>query len=253
MKGLGNGIAEKQGDGYVLNGTKLFVPYANSAKHLLVVGRTGSGDSENGITLFMVDAKSDGIDIEEMPTAARDMKCAVQFKDVSVSKNNILGEVDNGWQIVDHLLQYGGVLKAAEMSGGTQAALDLAVKYSKERHQFGKPIGSFQALQHRMVQMLTEVDGLKFMVYEAAFNINDGISDKMLNSMAKIKANKAYHRVCFDASNIFGAIGWTEEMDISLYLLRTKANENDGGPTSIHEEIVAMELDNYEPEYLSML
>lgn len=245
--------ATAQGDGFVLNGTKLFVPYANAAKQLLVVGRTGSGSSEEGITLFMVDAKSDGVEIEEIPTAARDMKCAVRFKDVSVSRDNVLGEVNNGWQIVDYVLQYGAVLKAAEMSGSLQSALDLAVKYSKERHQFGKPIGSFQSLQHRMVDMLTIVDGLKYLVYEASWHMSEGQPDRMLNSMVKVKANQAYHRVCFDAVCIFGAIGWTEEMDISLYLLRAKANENDGGTTDIHEERVAVELENYEPEYLAML
>ncbi len=247
-------IATTEGDGFVLNGMKLFVPYANSAKKLLVVGRTRQSENpEDGITLFMVDAKSNGIEIEEIPTAARDMKCEVRFTNVKVAKDDVLGEVDGGWKIVDYVLQYGAVLKAAEMSGGVQAALEIATNYAKERYQFGKPIGSFQSLQHRLVNMLTEVDGLKNLVYEAAWNMSEGTPDRMLNSMVKVKANRAYHRVCYDAVYIHGAIGWTEEMDISLYLLRAKANENDCGGTDFHNERIAAELENYEPDFLAMM
>ncbi len=244
--------ATPQGDGFVLNGTKLFVPYANSAGKFLVVGRTGGRNSEDGITLFLVDADKVGIDLEEIPTAARDRKFAVRFDNVTVAKDDVLGEVDKGWEIVDDILQYGSVLKSAEMSGSLQAALALAVKYAKERHQFNKPIGAFQSLQHRMVNMLTMVDGLKILVYEAAWHMNEGNPDRMLNSMVKVKANKAYHRVCYDAVYIHGAIGWTEEMDISLYLLRAKANENDSGTTEVHEALIAGEIETYTPEFLSM-
>lgn len=245
--------ATPQGDGFALNGTKLFVPYANSAQQFLVVGRTGGGNSKDGITLFLVEAEKEGIDLEEIPTAARDGKYAVSFDNVVVAKDAVLGQVDNGWEIVDYILQYGSILKSAEMSGSLQAALDLAVRYAKERHQFNKPIGSFQSLQHRMVNMLTMVDGLKILVYEAAWHMNEGKPDRMLNSMVKVKANKAYHRVCYDAVYIHGAIGWTEEMDISLYLLRAKANENDSGTTEVHEALIAEELEACEPEFLSMM
>lgn len=245
--------AVADGEGFVLNGTKLFVPYANSAKNLLVAGRTGSeANPEAGISMFMVDAKSQGVDIEVIPTAARDMKCEVRLNNVKVSSEDVLGEVGGGHAIMDYLLQYGAVLKAAEMSGGVQEALEIANKYAKERYQFGKPIGSFQSIQHRLVKMLTEVDGLKNLVYEAAWNINEGAMDRMLNSMVKVKANKAYHRVCYDAVYIHGAIGWTEEMDISLYLLRAKANENDCGGTDFHNERIAVELESYEPDFLAL-
>ncbi|MFO7964525.1 MAG: acyl-CoA dehydrogenase family protein [Desulfobacterales bacterium] len=247
-------FATPDGDGFVLNGTKMFVPYATSAKKLLVVARTRQAENpEDGVTVFITDANAEGIEIEEIPTAARDMKCEVRFNNVRVGKEDVVGEVDAGWQVVDYVLQYGAVLKAAEMSGGVQEALDIANNYAKERYQFGKQIGSFQSLQHRLVNMLTEVDGLKNLVYEAAWNMNEGTPDRMLNSMVKVKANKAYHRVCYDAVYIHGAIGWTEEMDISLYLLRAKANENDCGGTDFHNDIIAEELENYEPDFLSMM
>ena len=245
--------AEFSDDGYRLSGTKLFVPYANSAKWLLVPARTAkTDDPAAGITFFMVDAKSPGIMVEEIPTAAKDMKCAVVLDNVPVAAAQILGTKDNGYEIMDHLLQVGSVLKAAEMSGGTQAAMELANGYAKTRHQFGKPIGSFQSLQHRMVKMLTEVDALKNLVYEAAWNISNRTPDRMLNSMVKAKANTAYHRVCIDAVYVHGAIGWTEEMDVSLYLLRAKANENDCGATLLHKERIAVELENMKPKISEM-
>jgi alkylation response protein AidB-like acyl-CoA dehydrogenase len=245
--------ATPSADGFELTGTKLFVPYANSAKWLLVPARTRTGrDPKDGITFFMVEAGAKGISVEEIPTAAKDMKCEVQFDKVLVSKDNRLGSENDGFQIMEYLIQMGSVLKAAEMSGGMQEAMELANAYAKTRHQFGKPIGSFQSLQHRMVKMLTHVDGLKHLVYEAAWNINQGTSDRMLNSMVKAKANEAYHRVCIDAVYIHGAIGWTEEMDVSLYLLRSKANENDCGGTLFHKERIAEELEKSEPMFLSM-
>ena len=245
--------ASVSGSGFELSGTKLFAPYANSAKWLLVPARTAkTDDPQQGITFFIVEAGQQGIAIEEIPTAAKDMKCAVQFDKVPVSDGNILGSINDGFRIMEYLLQMGSVLKAAEMSGGMQEAMDLANAYAKTRHQFGKPIGSFQSLQHRMVKMLTHVDGLKNLVYEAAWNINDGTPSRMLNSMVKAKANEAYHRVCIDAVYIHGAIGWTEEMDVSMYLLRSKANENDCGGTLFHKERIAEELEKSEPLFLAM-
>ena len=245
--------ASAQGDAFTLDGTKLFVPYANAAKHLLVAARTKPQEAaEEGITLFMVEAKSPGIEIEEIPTAAPGVKCEVRFNNVSVSRENILGAIDRGWDVLEHIIQYGAVLKSAEMAGGTQAALDMAVKYAKERVQFNKPIGSFQVIQHKLVMMFTEMESLRNQVYEAAWNISAGTPRRALSSMAKVKANTVYHRVCFDAVVIHGAIGWTAEMDISLYLLRSKDLENDCGGSDFHKERIATELEQNDPEFLSL-
>jgi alkylation response protein AidB-like acyl-CoA dehydrogenase len=245
--------AVAEGEEFVLNGTKLFVPFATSAKTFLVVARTADGnDPQQGVSLFIVDAKSAGISIELMPTAARDCRCEVQFADVKVPKENLLGDLNDGWKIVDTILQYGAVAKAAEMSGGAQQALTIAVDYARERKQFGKSIGSFQAIQHTLVDLLTHVDGLKYLVYEAAWKISQGTPSKMLNSMVKAKANVVYHQVGYHGMVTHGAIGWTEEMDIGLYHLRTKVNQFDGGGTDLHLERIAGELENMEPDYMKL-
>ncbi|MBU3917591.1 acyl-CoA/acyl-ACP dehydrogenase [bacterium] len=242
--------ATAKGNMFVLNGAKLFVPYASVAGNLLVVARTTTADNaEDGITLFLVDAKSPGISMESMPTAAHDNRSAVTFENVKVPAENILGEKDKGWEIVDNITQHSAVLKAAEMSGGAQAALDLVVNYTKERKQFSKSLGTFQAIQHRLVDLLTGVEGLKYLVHKAAWNINNGTPSKLLNSVVKAKANSVYHNVCYHGIVMHGAIGWTEEMDIGLYHIRTRSMNSDAGGTDFHLERIARELETRTPDF----
>jgi len=245
--------ATSSNGGYVLNGTKLFVPYANAAERFLVAARTGKTENpEEGITVFTVDAGSTGITVNPIPTTARDMRCEVCFENVTVAEDSILGEFDKGWEIVEFILGHATVLKCAEMYGGAQAVLDITNKYAKERIQFDKPIGSFQAIQHKLANMFIWIEGLKYLVYETAWKINAGSPSKTLVSMAKVKANKVYQEVCIDGIYIHGAIGFTEEMDVGLYHLRTKAMEFDLGGSDFHRERIAGELEQQEPIFLSM-
>lgn len=238
---------------YILNGTKMFVPFANVSEKLLVVSRTRkTDDASSGITVFIVDADAPGIHVEEIPTTAKDKKCEVAFKNVSVPETRLLGEPDNGWQILEFLLYNATILKCAEISGSAQAALDITTRYVRERMQFDKPIGSFQAVQHRLVDLLTEVEGLKNLVYEAAWSIQSGIPSKRLISSTKVKANAVHHKVCYNGIVSHGAIGFTEEMDIGLYHLKSRAFEYDLGSTDFHMERIASELENHEPLFLKL-
>lgn len=241
--------ATSDGDWYVLSGTKLFVPYANVADYLLVVART-SGENEDGITVFIVNAKSPGVKVEVIPTTAHDKQCEVIFEDVRIPKENVLGEVDKGWDVVNYILQRGGVLKCAEMLGAAQAALDISTEYAKQRIQFKRPIGSFQAIQHKLADMLTDVEGLRYLVYSAAWNICDGSPSDLQISMAKVKANEVYQKIGIESIKIHGAIGFTREQDIGLYHLRTKASGFCMGDSDFHRERVAIELENYQPPKL---
>ena len=245
--------AASKGDDFILNGAKLFVSYANVAENFLVVARTSKKDKpEDGISVFIVDAKSPGIKINIIPTTANDMRCEVIFENVSVPKANILGEKDSGWDVVKYILQYATILKCAEISGGAQAVLDVTNQYAKERVQFGKPLGALQAIQHRIVNMLFEVEGLKYLVYEAAWQINTGSPSNLLISMVKAKANIAYQQVCFKGVSVHGAIGFSDEMDVGLHHVLIKSSEFELGGTDFHRELVAKELEDYEPLFLSM-
>ncbi|MBI4767107.1 MAG: acyl-CoA/acyl-ACP dehydrogenase [Deltaproteobacteria bacterium] len=229
--------------GYLLNGTKLFVPYAHVADFLLVAARTNKGsDAIEGITLFLVDSKSPGIEIDLLPTLAGDKQCEVRFSQVSVPRENLLGELDRGWPVVELIHQRTALLKSAEMLGGVQAVLEMTIDYTKQRVQFGAPIGSFQAVQHNLVDLFNQMQGLRHLVYEASWRVDAGLPSlpaAPLISMAKAKANQIYEKTCIDGMKLHGAIGFTEELDIGLYHLRTRANLSLGGDTRFHLDRIA--------------
>lgn len=233
-------LASLDQEGYLLRGTKFLVLYAHVADYLLVVARTS--EAREGVSIFLVDAKSPGIKVEVIPTMARDKLCEVAFDKVRVSKDNVLGKIDQGWDIVDFILQRAIVLKCAEVLGACEAVMEMTNAYIKDRVQFDRPIGSFQALQHRMVDMFIDVEGLRYLVYEAAWEVSTGAPSSLHISMAKAKANEVYQRTCIDCIKNHGAIGFTADQDIGLYYLRVKAAEFFLGDTDFHRERVAVGL-----------
>ena len=235
--------AKLEGEDYILEGDKFFVSDAHIADYLLVVARTGEGKSpEDGITLFMVDAKDTGLGMEVIPTIAGDRQCKVSFNKVRVSKNSILGDAGQGWHIVDFMLQRAAILKCAEISGACQAVLDMTSTYAKQRIQFDRPIGSFQAIQHKLADMLIAVDGVQYLLYQAAWGINAGSPSRLQISIAKAKASEAYQRICIDGITTHGAIGFSLDHDIGLYYRRVKAAEFAAGGTDLHRENIAAEM-----------
>jgi alkylation response protein AidB-like acyl-CoA dehydrogenase len=228
---------------YVIKGTKLFVFNANVADYILCVARTrNAGNPEDGITIFLVDAGSPGVKCTLLKTLARDKQCEVVFDNVTVSEKSIVGERDEGWPIVKDILQKATVAKCAEMVGGAQAALDMAVNYAKERVQFGRPIGSFQAIQHYCANMATDVSGSRFITYKAAWKVSEGLPADLDVAVAKAWASEAYGRVTLSAHQIFGAIGFTMDHDIHLYYRQAKSGAVIFGDADFHRAIVAREL-----------
>ena len=235
--------AAAKGDSFVLNGTKLFVEHGNNASYMVVVARTKSGGNpENGITLFLVDARSPGIKVEVVDTIGLDKQCEVTFKNVSVPKKNIIGELDKGWPIVARTLQLATMAKCAEMTGGMQAVLDMSVAYAKERMQYGRPIGSYQAMQHMLADMYTRVLMSKNIVYEAAWMVAEGLECADKVSISKAWCNEAYKKVTEDGVQVHGAIGTTRDHDMGLYYRRAKAADPTFGDTEDHREVVAQSL-----------
>ena len=232
-----------EGTNYVLQGYKLFVTDAHVADYILVVGRTGESERpEDGITLFMVDARGPNVEMEAIPTIGGDRQFKVSFDKVVVPKDNILGKIGNGWDIVGFILQRAAVLKCAEMSGACQAVLDITSSYAKERIQFDRPIGSFQAIQHKLADMLIDVEAVQYLLYQAAWGISVGSPLPWQISAAKAKANEAYQRICIEAIAAHGAIGYTLDHDIGLYYRRVKAAQFAAGDTDLHREVIASGL-----------
>jgi len=235
--------ASAEGTNYVLQGCKLFVTDAHVADYMLVVGRIGEGNNpEEGITLFIVNAKGPNVKTEMTPTIGGDRQFIVSFNGVVVPEDNILGKMGKGWDIVDFILQRAAVLKCAEISGACQAVLDITSSYAKERIQFDRPIGSFQAVQHKLANMLIDVEAVQYLLYQAAWGITIGSPSPWQISAAKIKANEVYQRICIEAIAVHGAIGYTMDHDIGLYYRRVKAAQFMAGDTNLHREVISVAL-----------
>jgi alkylation response protein AidB-like acyl-CoA dehydrogenase len=235
--------AEDRGDSFVLNGTKLFVEFASASDYMVVVARTGSGgDPEDGITLLLVESNSPGIKIDAFATTGTDKQCEVAFDNVSVPKSNVIGEVNKGWPIVAKTLKMATMTKCAEMIGGMQAVLDMSVAYAKERVQYGRPIGSYQAIQHMLADMFIRTDTSKNIVYEAAWMVSEGLECTDKVSIAKAWCNEAYKKVTEDGVEVHGAIGTTRDHDMGLYYRRAMAADPAFGNTEDHREVVARSL-----------
>jgi alkylation response protein AidB-like acyl-CoA dehydrogenase len=231
--------AKKDGDNYVLNGTKLFVPDAHVTDAMVVVTRTG-GKGDKGITLFIVDSKSPGVKFEQLKTIAADKQCEVTFENVKVPAANMLGKEGKGWPIVEKTEKVATIAACAYLVGLSQMDFDVTLNYAKERVQFGRPIGSFQAIQHKLADAVIDVDGSRFITYKAAWSMAEGEPDTdLMVSMAKAWASDASRRVVAHGQQIHGGIGFTKEYKIQLYFRRQKWMELMWGDGDYHREKVA--------------
>ncbi len=234
----------KAGEGnYVIDGTKLFVPDAHVADYFICVARiSGKPGSKEGITLFLVDSKSPGIHLTPMKTFAGDKQFGLTVDAVKVPEENILGQVNQGGGYLERILQKAAICKCAEMLGGAQKVLDMATDYAKEREQFGRPIGSFQAVQHHCSDMLMDIEGSRFITYKAAWMLSENIPCTKQVAAAKAWVSEAYKRVAGLGHQVLGATGYMIEHDMPLYSRRAKLGEIAFGDANFQREIVAQEL-----------
>ena len=145
------------------------------ADYMLVLARTGDGGApDQGLTLFIVDMKKPGIEVEVIPSITGETLCQVRFENVILGGGDVLGTAGAAENMLSQILDKAALLKCAEVSGACQAVLEMTVAYAKDRHQFGKPIGTFQVIQHKLVDMLMEVEGLQHLVYQAAWMMSAG-------------------------------------------------------------------------------
>lgn len=236
--------AKPDGAGFRLTGTKLFVPDANVADFFLCAAQTGLRSAESeGITLFLVDARTDGIGVKQLRTMTGEKLCEVTFDNVKVPSGAVLGGVDSGWPIVSTILQEARVAESAWMSGGARWVLETSVQYASTRIQFGVPIGSFQAIQHKCADMAVLVEGATSAVYHAAWAVdNHDPQLELASSVAKAWCSDAFSRVAIDGVQIHGGIGYTWDHDMHLYLKRAKSSEVAFGDADYHRERVAQLL-----------
>jgi alkylation response protein AidB-like acyl-CoA dehydrogenase len=232
--------AEPDGAGFRLSGVKRHVPFASSASAFVVLARTG--DAEEDVDLFLVETGAPGVALRQQFTVASDSQYEVTFDGVVVSAEDRIGAGGSGWRTLDDVMHDGCILLGAQAMGGAQQALDITVQYAKDREQFGKPLGAFQAIAHYLADAVTAVDGGTTLVYEAAWARDEGRSVRTLAPMAKLFACRTFRDVTAMAQQVFGGIGFTVEFDIQLYFRRAKQLQLSWWDGAYLEELVAAEV-----------
>lgn len=212
--------------GFVLNGTKLFVEYANAADELICVARTASGsEAADGISLFVVPADAPGVGIEPLRVIGGDRQCEVAFENVVVSRDRLLGELGGAWPAVEWMLDVARAIASVELVGFGQKALDMTVDYIGYREAFGRPIGTFQAAQHHCANMATWLEGARWASYEAVWRLSEGLDARFHAAVAKAAASNAAREITMLAHQLHGGIGYMEEFDLHFYSRRAKGWE----------------------------
>ena len=238
--------AEKSGNGFRLSGKKDFVVYGASAEMIVVAARTSGNDSdEDGVTLFAVPQDASGMSHDSVRLVDSSMASHITFDGVELDGDAVIGEVDGGRSVLNAMLTAGRVGAAAEGVGVARGAMDMTVDYLKQRKQFGKLIGEFQALQHRAAHLYSEVEIARAVTIKAA-QLLDGDSEKaeLMASVAKAKVAKAAGLAVREGVQMHGGIGMTDEYDIGLYMKRDRALQEFLGDQYYHANRVA-ELSGY--------
>jgi isovaleryl-CoA dehydrogenase len=234
--------AERQNGGFVLNGQKTWISAAHIADHVLVVCRTDpSGSKHEGLSMISVPTDAEGIEIRGIQTMGGKEVNDVFLTDCHVSEDRVLGQVDGGWMQLMAGLNVERLILAASALGIAQRAFDDVLAYVKERRQFGRPIGSFQTLKHRIADLATELECTRLLVYDVARKV-DADPNQMLPreaSMAKLKATEVAKHVALEGMQMMGGYGYASEYDMERHVRATLVMSIYGGTNEIQREIVS--------------
>ena len=243
-------VADSAG-GFVLNGTKMFVEYAAAADQFLVVARSsGAAPSSDGLTMILVDKQSDGLTIKRTPTMARDHHYEVAFDGVQVPGDRVIGNVGEGWKDLEPSLNKAAVAFSAFTNGASFELHEQATEFAKQRVQFGRPIGQLQTIQGYLAQLIMEILGSDTLTTFTAFNMDKGRHVRGYVGKAKGFAAETVGRTMDIGSQIFGGIGYMEEMDTTLYLRRGKQYQLSLGGTDYWYDVAAEEIIDVEAPVL---
>ncbi len=232
--------ADADGSGFRLNGLKRHVLFASAADRLVVLARTG-GDPD-AVDLFLVDPAASGVRLRQQFSIASDTQYEVTLSDVIVSEHDRIGPAGSGWATWQQVLEPALVLLAAQAVGGARYALEITTQYAKDRHQFDKPLGAFQALAHYLADAVTNLDGAEQLVHEAAWAGATGRPLESLAPMAKLFACSTFRDITAMAQQLFGGIGFTLDFDIQLYFRRAKQQQLMWANDRVLEDAVAASL-----------
>jgi alkylation response protein AidB-like acyl-CoA dehydrogenase len=228
--------AEKSGDDFSLSGEKQFVVDGHIADKIIVSARTSGNEGDpEGITLFVIDADTQGLEVERVIMADSINSSIIRFSSVTATAENILGELDKGLSVLQQVLDIGNAHLSAELLGMSQEVLDRTVAYMKERRQYGALIGSYQGLQHRAAHLFSEIELAKSVVIKVLQALDEGdVNVPMLASLAKAKASEVATLATNEAVQLHGGIGMTDELEIGFFMKRARVAEQLLGDQRFH-------------------
>ena len=234
--------AERQNGGFVLNGQKTWISAAHIADHILVIARSDpSGSKHEGLSMFSVPTDSEGIEIRGIQTMGGKEVNDVFLTDCYVPEERVLGQVDGGWMQLMAGLNVERLILGASALGIAQRAFDDVLAYIKERKQFGRPIGSFQTIRHRIADLATELEAARLLVYDVARKV-DADPNQMLPreaSMVKLKTTELAKQVALEGMQMMGGYGYASEYDMERHVRTTLVMSIYGGTNEIQREIVS--------------
>ncbi len=238
--------AAPAGDHFVLNGTKMFTTNAHVADYIVTVARTQRQPAKkhDGITIFLVDAKSPGLEIKPLKQMGRTATHTneVFYRDVKVPKSNIMGGLDQGWANLNKGLGVERLSVAMMYAGTSQAIVDYALRYAKERKQFGQPISKFQAIQHKFADMQIKADIARLLGYRVAWMLSEGIPCFKEMSIAKLYASEALFAIANDGVQVMGGYGVMKEYDMELFFRDSRIGMIGAGSSEIQRTIIAKQM-----------
>jgi alkylation response protein AidB-like acyl-CoA dehydrogenase len=237
--------AARSNGGYVINGQKVFISNAHISDHVLVVCRTTKGENKHeGLSMIFVPKDTPGMEMQPIDTMGGRETNTLYFNDCEVPAEHLLGAQDQGWTQLMAGLNTERLILAATMLGIGQRAFDDALAYAKERKQFGRPIGSFQVLQHRFADLATDLEAARLMTWWVA-SLNDEDPDRMLPkeaSMVKLFVTETAQRVALEGMQMMGGYGYSSEYDMERLVRATLVSTIYGGTSEIQRGIIAKTL-----------
>ena len=233
--------AARSGNGFALKGAKTFTVDGHAADFLIVAARTAGAPGESaGLTLFLVDPKSKGVKIERTVMVDSHNAARIEFDDVQVNADAVLGEVDGAWAVIEGVLNAGRAAVASELVGAGDEAFTRTVSYLKDRKQFGKAIGEFQALQHRAAHLYSDIEITRAAVLKAQQTLNEDFTRAgQIVSIAKARAGSSATLAVQEAVQMHGGIGMTDEFDIGFFMKRVRVGQELFGDANFHADKLA--------------
>lgn len=237
--------ATRDGDGYVINGQKVFTSGMDISDYCLLVTRTAAGEKkQQGITNFLVDTRLPGIEVRKIETLGQRAIGTTQvfYTDVRVPRSAVLGEIDRGWEAVDSYLWYERLCLSAARVGAATAAFDYALDYAKTRKQFGRPIGDFQAVSHKLADMKVMLDVSRMLVYRFAWLLARGQATRHDAAVVKLYTGESYKSISDLGMQILGGYGYCMEYPMQRFFRDSRLAVIGAGTSEIQRNIIARGL-----------